>query len=620
MKNKIELDLKRVRDIKGNFFVPSYQRGYRWEKMDVMRLLEDIYKNGENKYCLQPIVVKKTNDERYELIDGQQRLTTLFIILKYMNHVSHGWIAKSIGFSLEYETRDSSAEFLEKIDLSRKGECIDFFYMCQAYETVANWFKSKEEDDGEDQNNVANNLYKYLCENVYIIWYEVPQAAVDDEKAKQESIDLFTRLNIGKIPLTSSELVKAMFLRGDQNENPDTPLRYERQLELALQWDNIERELHNDKLWYFLTNNDGKEYQTRIDLILDMVAENEESNREKYATFFFFDDLRNNPDKLKEKWATIHGDANLLGDRILRPLEVIWGLISQTFLIVKDWFENHELYHKVGYLIAASKNASKNTFKNASLNEIFKLSQSKTKSQFVQSIDNKIKESIALSNDKNYVDLTFEIANDYCKLKKLLLLFNVISVLKSGSETQWFPFDKLKSKKDGKPVWSLEHIHARESQGLVKEEEWKEWIRLHLPFIKAQQEKGTDRKELIERMEKAQEQVDQKAFKKIQEDALDALSEKGNKEFMHTISNLALLTTGDNAVLNNSTFQVKREEIIKLDKQGHFIPFCTRMAFFKYYTPSDKNQIYFWGKEDRNAYVDAINDILGDYLQTKIEH
>ena len=42
MNNEIILDTKLIGDIKGNFFVPSYQRGYRWGKSEVTRLLEDL--------------------------------------------------------------------------------------------------------------------------------------------------------------------------------------------------------------------------------------------------------------------------------------------------------------------------------------------------------------------------------------------------------------------------------------------------------------------------------------------------------------------------------------------------------------------------------------------------
>ena len=77
---------------------------------------------------------------------------------------------------------------------------------------------------------------------------------------------------------------------------------------------------------------------------------------------------------------------------------------------------------------------------------------------------------------------------------------------------------------------------------------------------------------------------------------------------------MALLTRSNNAALNNSTFDVKRNQIVRLDQKGAFIPYCTKMVFLKYYTPSNENQIHFWGQKDRDAYINAISEILQPYL------
>ena len=83
---------------------------------------------------------------------------------------------------------------------------------------------------------------------------------------------------------------------------------------------------------------------------------------------------------------------------------------------------------------------------------------------------------------------------------------------------------------------------------------------------------------------------------------------------INSIANLALLNTEDNAALNNSTFDVKRNKIVEMDQNGKYIPFCTRMVFLKYYTPSNNNQLHFWGQKDMEAYINAINNVLKTYL------
>ena len=558
--SQILLKTKLVSDITGTFYVPSYQRGYRWGEDEVLRLLNDIYANGKKNYCLQPVVVRKKGDA-YELIDGQQRLTTLYLIYRYMKNVNPFFGEPA--FNLVYETRENSEEFLRSIDLSRRDENIDYWFISNAYETIKTWFEV-------DMQIRVLHIFEYFKEDVKIIWYEVGE--------KEDAISLFTRLNIGKIPLTSAELVKAMFL----SRNGNGIAEREKQEEISLQWDDMEKELHDDPLWYFLTNGANASYQTRIDLILDLVSEKPADNREKYYTFF----------KIDEMAKTI-------------PLDDLWRKIQQTFLLLKDWFENHELYHKIGYLIASE---------SLTLQKVFKISEGKTKREFRAALDSYIRNSISILD--NYGELSYEKQQDYKRISKLLLLFNVESVRLNGEHTQWFPFDKYKYDHKGKVAWSLEHIHAQQSEGLRTQEMWKEWLRLHIPSVRA----VSDNAELVEAMQAAIDdpKLERDAFDTLQKTVVELLSVQGNAEFLHSIGNLALLRADDNAALNNSTFDVKRNLIVSMDKEGQFIPFCTKMVFLKYYTPSEDNQLHFWGQADRVAYVNAMNKVLAPYLQEPI--
>lgn len=562
MSKQIVLDTKYVGDIKGSFYVPSYQRGYRWGEEEVTRLLDDVLQNGKKNYCLQPIVVRKKGDT-FELIDGQQRLTTLYLIYYYMKQVNPIF-CNDPAFNIVFETRDKSAEFLKHVDLSRREENIDFWFISNAYETIKDWFEA-------DIQIRVMHILEYFREDVKVIWYEVGE--------EEDAISLFTRLNIGRIQLTSAELVKAMFLSKDTAEK----MTREKQEEISLQWDNMEKELHNDSMWYFLTNKTGVSYQTRIDLVLDLISGKRPGNRETYYTFFELDKRRKSS-----------------------SLDDLWMEIQQTFLTLKDWFEDHELYHKIGYLIASD---------TKSLFEIYELSYEKTKDDFRASLDSLIRESIAIEGD--YSGLSYEKKQEYEKISRLLLLFNVESVRQNGEHTQWFPFEKFKINKGSNVSWSLEHIHAQQSEGLRTQALWKEWLKLHLTSVEAACD---DSEELIAEMQSAidNEKLDRAEFDILQQKVLDKLSAKGGADHLHSISNLALLNTADNAALNNSTFDVKRNAIIEMDKKGQYIPFCTKMVFLKYYSPSKGNQLHFWGQKDRIAYVKEINRVLEHYLAEPI--
>lgn len=557
-KSNIILETKSVSEISGQFFVPAYQRGYRWGK-EATRLLEDIMEIDEKsdyRYCLQPIVVKKRSDGSYELIDGQQRLTTLFLIYKVVGKMIP--FAKA-NYTLTYEVRQRSEEYLNNISESSDESNIDFYFMKKAYLSIENWFQERM----KQKLTAPYDFLKLLTERVDIIWYE----AGPDE----DSNALFQRLNIGKIPLTSSELVKAIFLCASSKKD----IRTERQQEIALQWDNIEKELHDDAFWYFLTNKRILEYQTRIDLVLNLISGHFD-DADKYATFFYFDEKRKTEDLLD-----------------------IWEEIQHTYLILKDWYKNHELYHLIGYLIATGK----------SIKEIYELSLNKTKTAFINDLKEMIKKTVDIK-DRNYGELSYENTTDYNAISKLLLLFNVLSTENNGEQSEWFAFDKFKSSN-----WSLEHIHAQQSQGMKTEAQWKEWVRLHIPSVKLLNKDDLELNELMENSIRDDHTLKAEEFQDIRERAEKILSEDMNVGYLHSIFNLALLKKEDNSALNNSTFDVKRNEIVEMDKRGQFIPFCTRMVFLKYYTPSDKNSVHFWGQADREYYIDYMNKVLSDYIE-----
>lgn len=157
-------------------------------------------------------------------------------------------------------------------------------------------------------------------------------------------------------------------------------------------------------------------------------------------------------------------------------------------------------------------------------------------------------------------------------------------------------------------------IHAQQSEGMKTQDVWKKWLELHIPSVESI---GGEHSELIDEMQGAinADKLERTVFESIQQKVLGLLSVSGNTEYMHSIANLALLNTADNAALNNSTFDVKRNDIIQMDKKGQYIPFCTKMVFLKYYTPSAENQLHFWGQADRIAYIKAINDVLSDYIE-----
>ena len=565
---EVELDLRLVGNIRGDFFIADYQRGYRW-KEEVEMLLNDISEVEEGKnYCLQPIVVKKTND-KFELIDGQQRLTTLYLIQKF----TRTYRPKiQIKYTISYQTRENSKSYLENLDfdaINDNPNNIDEHFINVAAQIIKNWFEKFNDESQQrysSDDDAANDIQTKLNNKVHVIWYEVDSS--------EDSSQLFRRLNIGKIPLTNAELVKALFL--SRNNGIDD----QKQLEIATQWDIIEKELRNDNFWYFITNEKADNYATRIELVFNLMANKETNDKERFRTFFYFNDkIKNEKNK-----------AN------------IWSEILGYYQKLKEWYENFEIYHKVGYLIATQ---------TITIQSLLNESADKTKSDFQQSLDEKIAQSINFKKD--YSELAY--GSDDLHIEKMLLLFNVETIRQKQDVFMRFPFERHKNEN-----WSLEHIHAQNSKGLNKDEARKKWLLDHkMSLISFNDESLND---LIGRIDDLIAKIDNpndksnkgEIFEPLFGEIVKILSENGDIEEIHSIDNMALLSAKDNSSLNNSTFDVKRNKIIAMDKTIEYIPVCTRRVFLKYYTDSDKNQLHFWGKADRKAYIRNMNDVLRTYL------
>lgn len=567
--NNTKLEPKLVGNISGNFFVADYQRGYRWNE-EVELLLNDISEVEEGKnYCLQPIVIKNV-DDKFELIDGQQRLTTLYLIQKFTKTYRP---KIQIKYSIFYQTRENSKSYLENLNfdlINENPQNIDEYFINEAAKTIKNWFEKFNDDNYtkySSDDDAANDIQTKLNNKVHVIWYEVDST--------ENSTKLFTRLNIGKIPLTNAELVKALFL--SRNNGIDD----QKQLEIATQWDIIEKELRNDNFWYFITNENAADYATRIELVFNLMANKQSTDKERFRTFFYFSD------KIKNE----RNKAN------------VWQEILRYYQKLKEWYENFEVYHKVGYLIATQ---------TTTLQELLNESRGKTKTEFQQSLDKKIAESIDFK--KAYSELSYD--GDSTQIERLLLLFNVETIRQKQDEFMRFPFERHK-----KEEWSLEHIHAQHSEGLNKDEARKEWLENHKQSLQSFNDENFN--DLISRcaelIAKINDPNDKSnigdVFDPLFDDIIKALSENGNIEEIHTLDNMALLSSKDNSTLNNSTFDVKRNRIIAMDKTIDYIPVCTRRVFLKYYTPSDRNQLHFWGQADRQAYINNMNDVLKPYFE-----
>lgn len=580
---------KYVGDITGLFFIPGYQRGYRWDITDVKRLLDDIWHaldNSDQKqpYNLQPIVVKLRQQGltaescHWELVDGQQRLTTLYLILLYMHNTGLNRVDPP--YQLHYETRPGSSEFIKRLGSAEQADehsNIDYYHLYKAYECIGEWFESH----GSRLQYAANRFYAALFESVRVIWYQAPE--------DMDATALFTRLNVGRIPLTDAELVKALLLSKVKGEH------VHRAAEVASQWDIIERDLHAPELWGFVSSNTpgttDDRYPTRISLLLDTLAPDGFSPWRKLPRYYTFESLR---------------------QQIEQAPMVFWMQVLNLHDLMLGWFNNRSLYHKVGYLVLTG----------TAFGELARLGRDQSKSQFEHQLDQRIKVSLAL-RASDVEALSYDNQSDYEKLLHLLLLMNVESMRLVPHSNQRYPFHL-----HADIEWSLEHIHAQNADSLTKAEQWHTWLRQHLSALSAlAPETVMDQAKLIQDIQIAMTQMETTRnfgaiFQELATRVVKAFNSPGEISLsaahnVHSVSNLTLLSRADNSLLSNSVFEVKRQSLLTVDRKGGYIPFCTRNVFLKYYTAADAHQNHFWSPQDRSHYLDAIISTVQPYLQTE---
>lgn len=560
------------------FYVAQYQRGYKWREDEVTKLLDDIRTFEDQSggiYCLQPLVIARKNEpaETWELIDGQQRLTTIFIILQALRR--RGVVTGC--FQIDYQTRPSSREFLLGIGDAGIGpnstwesfckqypeaDNIDNFHFHRAWKTVTAWLTVHAGDLQE-----AEAFARKLLNQTAVIWHTV---------VGTDHFQTFLNLNSGKIELTKPELIRGLFLRSRTGLREGDAYRL-RQKEISQEWDRIEYTLQDNEFWFFVNRAARSgDCDTRIGFIFDCLATT----------------------------ATHLGPFEAYLDRATAgtlDVEKEWERVKTCFRTLQEWHDEPELYHLLGFLICQGKRTARDLLDD---------SRALTKSSFLTSVRDRIKSRVRSGTatieleDLNYGDHRMLIAD-------ILLLFNIESTLKNGGRWK-FPFDAYRSED-----WSLEHIHAQNAKALKTSSEWGLWADQTIRTLESSLDaeasslvSAVEEWKSSEGTEEEKEQARQTLAKRIFVFFGDA-EEDDNR---HGIGNLALLSQGMNSSLSNGWFPEKRSKIIEWDRQGKFIPLETKNVFLKYHS-GESLQIHRWTRPDQEAYLKAIKEVLSDYLE-----
>jgi hypothetical protein len=638
------------------FYIPDYQRGYRWTPDQVEALLRDLFiyavgashsntsVDNSDYYCLQPIVTRKIVDPVeiqeienvsgvkldpakgiWEIVDGQQRLTTIYILYKYLMNENSWNDSKLLSrkkmevYHIHYSTRKNSSSYLQNIcnHQSNSHSNIDYYHMQGTYDTINDWIYSQGEYSKtgasvlcrryhitDDPDTVIEILWKLLNTpkgvsapngTVQFLWYELdPQKKVIQE---------FRENNANQVGLTDAELIKALFLR--KISGPSSQVMLER----SHQWESVENTLQINSFWCFL-NKKGQDLPSRIDLLFKLRYQLEELD--KKPDNVSEDDCLNACEK---KLATKNYLFNYFNDKFDGvkdlPSETAkeWQEIMTIFHTLEDWYDDAICYNLIGML---------SQFDNSHLAKYYHkfdhMDENQSRDEFKQYLKNCIREQF---QDLKY-DKSGKLTLSYKSRKtvfNLLLLLNihhlnnqaegVKSIIQNGT-TYKFPFAVLNK------AWNIEHIDSFTTKNLEDPKDMCDWIDVALTDLRIEE---SDRVEIAKLRSDVK---NKKALKK----AIDKLKKIAKEEEMtddqkNNISNLTLLDEETNKSYGNSLFVTKRRIIINRMKSGTYVPITTYFVFMKLFDVDGTSPRTEWRKEDMVQYHDYICDQLQYYLPSK---
>lgn len=598
-----------ISDLMGqSFYIPGYQRGYRWQPEQVIALLDDIWEFREKtikaqkpigsvKYCLQPLVVarrQRSDGEHgfyWEVIDGQQRLITIFLVLSALSEKP---------YSIEYETPYADDAYLLDRSLFTPATHLDSYYLNEAYQIIEEWFKELLGDKKDEFRSALVDPDEYIPQ---FIWYNVTAEVEPNERL---AIDIFDRLNVGKIRLTNAELIKALFMISLSEPNPQE--KYRKQLEIGHQWDSIELALNQPLFWNFICQ-DTDRYITRIEYLFDILMEKGPDDEPDFTFNEYYNRIH-----------TKHEDVHNL-----------WKEVEERYQLFDSWYSDKICFHLIGYFMASGA---------ASIQDILEW-QKDAKGQLLpkDKFRHRLKEKALEPITKKEIDLeNADFFEKYAKdkIRSVLLLFNVFSIIKSEDSnlsSMKFPFDLFRQKdSNGRIMWDVEHIHSQTDKD-INGADRKVWIETMLNYFTGAttyeevrtfidqpekfkeiypNESSDDERKFCMRLNQfhdkvAEEQLEQ--FTELVSDLRKYFKENDSEFETHSLGNLTLLDKRTNRSYQNAFFPVKREIILRKAQSGVFIPLCTQNVFLKAYSRTFGN-LTSWTEKDCSDYLHTIIDTL----------
>jgi len=641
------------------FFIPSYQRGYRWTKTQIYDLCNDLLeyalrKNKDSKafYSLQPLIVRSAKyiikgEERdvFEVIDGQQRLTSIFILFRNLmkpagysnNDLENDKDIKL--YNIYYETRPNDYTIFEKLgfDPIKKNEIkdIDIAHIVNAYNYINQWLDNEMDDDPEcakstwklfssekcTRRDVATTIINLLSNtqetskpegNAQFIWYEID--------AEKDTIQEFLSENKGKISLTDTEKIRGLFMQRKGREEVNDLIQHG----IAKDWELIENTLHSNDFWSFISNDTNKE-DGRIDLIFNYIYDRDCKDKKYQGDDYLF--------RYYYQLFNSRGNNNSI-------VVEEWNKVMEAFRMLQNWYHNPRVYNLVG-LLTKEQSVSSIKLSTKAIADIYDADDVITTEDFITKLKQKVCEVIvdnipiekdgnaALDVEGEYIRLFFNVSADKKKISGLLRFINV-NVLCEQIEKLLKDVDKPNEEKKASDIgrsnrdeqcsiyrfpfealdafgWDIEHIDSASTNSLTVPEEQEKWIEeaeSALGSLLLEDGYYKEQKTLLTNADKnSKPQIISNLLKTIR----SIIGEDDSDEKKNWIGNLTLLDCGTNRMYKNKIFAIKRSIIHDRVNRGVYVPVCTQNIFNKTYPSCTKDNLR-WDINDKKCYHNFILD------------
>lgn len=596
------------------YSIPPYQRGYKWDTKDIERLLKDIYEFSPNEdldlfYCLQNITLVESLDSKtFNVVDGQQRLTTLTVILSYLDEFE--LINEKLQYNVRQETENFLKEYIFKsselkniqdwnqlLEIAgykeKDYDYQDIFYLFNAYKTIQAWFEANPNSVSAMKDKILNHvkLIVNLPKNI-------------------EEQELFENLNGKRVPLDGADLIRALIITrvakkevGDLDDSiKQNVLINERRVKIGLMLDRI-------NLWWADDNKKNYFHQ--------FTKESKASDENTIS----FNDVTYPINYLYKLYVLAYGEG-VLDMEFFEKKVIEDGFLEELQLLqrtMENWYNDKVLYHLILFTSIYAREKSEDS-PTLNFKELLKQWKELYRKDFIRFLKKRIANTEVFDDlikqserSKEENEKTAFSENWYDKkLVMVSTLLDIISILSSNSA--YLPARHFKVYKE-----DLEHIFPQTPVGDRIKDKVKQ-TQILKEYLEIINQSLSEEEKIY---------IDDCDINWNDQNWKDSIKSRINDKIkkvipVNSLGNMCVLHESVNRGYGNDFFLEKRIDIMRKSQDGYFIRPHVYDAFNKIFLERhdesiDMKMMNRWDKSDILARREYIIKRISNFLNTSNE-